>query len=397
MRRIPHVNHAFIVVNVLVYLFTNVFGASAYGDGVGEEWKRRLMLNPASLQLWQFFTYQFLHGDLLHILGNMWFLWIFGNAVNSKMGHLAYFLFYISAGVFAGVGFALTSVSPCLGASGAIAGVTTAYLVLFPHTEITMFYFFYFIGTFHIRATLLIVLKIIVWDNIVAPGLSGGNFEQVAYEAHLAGYLFGFVIPFVLLLVKAIPRDQFDILAIARRRLQRHQMSVAVNEPEARSRAIFGRVAAPVARLAGLPVARPAKTMDEETIRLRTQIADAIGRNEFEAAAGAYEDLVTRDPEQVLPRQSMLSVANQLKIMGRYPQAAAAYEKYLGTYNRDPDVAQIKLMLGIIYAKYLQQNEAAEPFLRESAESLKDPTQREQAAAWLDTVLHALGRGPSTA
>ncbi len=390
-------NFAIIGINVVIYLATDLFGGAQNG-GSGEEWKRKFLLDPAALKLWQFFTYQFLHGDLFHILGNMWFLWIFGNSVNSKMGNVCYLLFYLAAGVFAGVGFALSSQNPCLGASGAIAGVTTAFLVLFPHCEIKIFYwFFLFLGTFHLRATIMIVIKIILWDNILSPSLAQGNYSGVAYEAHLAGYLFGFVLCFALLLVHALPRDQYDILAIVKRKIQRRQMAAAMADPDNQSRAIFGRVAAPVARLTGRPVARVAQPMDDETIQLRTRIAEAMSKDDFAAAADLYEELNARDPNQVLPRMTMLAIANQLKILGRYPQAAAAYEKHLKTYATDPDVARIKLMLGIIYAKYLQQNETAEPFLRESAESLTDPDQREQAAQWLETVLAAMGRGPSTA
>ncbi len=392
MRRVPYVNFAVIAMNILIYVVTDVFGRAALG-GFGDDLKREYMLDPSTLTLSQFFSYQFLHGDLLHLLGNMWFLWIFGNSVNSKMGNTAYLLFYLSAGVFAGVGFALTSQNPCIGASGAIAGVTTAFLVLFPHSRITMFYWMWFyVGTWQIKAMVIIVLKIILWDNIISPGLSGGAIHSVAYEAHIAGYLFGFAICFALLLLRALPRDQYDILALAKRYYQRQQLRAVMADPQARARAVYGRVAVPVDET-GVPKSTEPSPQELELLSMRSMVSELIAKNEFEAAVDAFERLLSRDTSQVLPRLAQIAIANQLKTMGRYPQAAAAYEAFLRAYPRDAEAPRVKLMLGIIYAKYLDQNEAAEPFLRESVAALTDPDQRDQASQWLEVVLSALGRG----
>ncbi|MFQ5502643.1 MAG: rhomboid family intramembrane serine protease, partial [Phycisphaerae bacterium] len=321
-----------------------------------------------------------------------------GNSVNSKMGNAAYLLFYLAAGIFAGVGFVSGAQNPCLGASGAIAGVTTAFLVLFPHSGITTFYWLWFyIGTMHIRAMLLIVAKIILWDNIISPSLSSGHgYSQVAYSAHIAGYFFGFTLCLFLLWIRALPRDQYDILALIKRFYQRQQFKAVMADPNARAQATFGRVAKTVSVHTGRPVEARAVAVDSEVVRLRAEIAELVNRGDYTGAADRYESLVVRDPSQCLPRQNMLMVANQLMTLGRYPQAAAAYEKHLETYPGDRDILQIKFLLGIIYAKYLQQHEAAEGFLRECAKRLTDPDQKKQATEWYQTVLTALGRGPST-
>ena len=91
-----------------------------------------MVLNPLDPSLPTFITYSLLHENLMHLASNMLFLYIFGNNVNDKMGHLAYLGFYLSGAVFAGVGYAATSTQPVLGASGAVSAVTGAYLVLFP-------------------------------------------------------------------------------------------------------------------------------------------------------------------------------------------------------------------------------------------------------------------------
>ncbi len=394
-RRVPYVNHGLVALNVLIFILTD--GIGGMGGGFGEDIKRRFAIDPTQLELTQFFTYQFLHGDLMHLFGNMIFLWVFGNSVNSKMGHLPYLLFYLGAGVFAGMGFASSSIGWCIGASGAIAGVTTAYLALYPHSQVTTIYWFLFIGVWHIKALYLIVFKIIVFDNLLMPSLSGGGeFDQVAYSAHLAGYAFGFAVSLLLLLIRALPRDQYDILALMKRYYQRGRFKAAMADPTAQARATFGRVARPVATRTGRPVAVPISPADEEVIRIRAEVSELVAKGDYTGAADRYEELVSRDPSQCLPRRAMLAVANQLMTLGRYPQAAAAYEKHLKVYPTETDALQIKFMLGLIYAKYLEQHEEAETLLTECADRLTDPQQKAQAAQWLSTVLAALGRGPST-
>src|SRR5690606_18721566 len=109
-----------------------------------------LLLDPDGVQILHFFTYQFLHGDAMHLIGNMLFLYIFGNNVNDRMGHVGYLAFYLAGGVFAGVGHLLTSHAQVLGASGSVAAVTGAFLVLFPRSYVTVVYLFIFIGAFQI-------------------------------------------------------------------------------------------------------------------------------------------------------------------------------------------------------------------------------------------------------
>lgn len=394
VRRFPVVNVSLIVLNVIVFLFTAAFSGHggkilAWGKAF-EEWG---VLDPRNLHLHQFVTYQFLHADILHILGNMLFLWVFGNGVNSKMGNVAYLMFYLAAGIFAGAGFVMTSANPCLGASGAIAGVTTAFLVLYPHSMVSVFYWIFIIfDWFHVRALWLIVLKIIVWDNIISPNLLAGGYTAVAYTAHLAGYLFGFSLCLLLLLVKALPRDQYDILALIKRFNQRRQFRTMMADPNARAQATLGRVARPVNVFTGRPVV--VSVADDAVIRLRQQVADRLSKGENKEAVEAYEALMARDNSQVLSRKTMLDIAMQLKAFERYPQAVSAYEKFLGAYPNDSEAPHAQMMLGILYTKYLQQHDRAEVLFRECRDQLSDPNLRELTDQWLASVRAALGKSP---
>lgn len=200
-RKPPMGNYILIVSNVLIFLFTDFFGGAA-----GQQLKSLWSLYAAVPDLGQYLTYQFLHGDWLHLAGNMLFLWIFGNAVCDRMGSLCYALFYLAAGVIAGVVFAAFNTNALIGASGAIAAVTTAFLVLYPRVHITMLLWFFVITAFRVPAMIVIVFKIILWDNIIAPGFDHVAVSNVAYSAHLGGYFFGFCVAMGMLLGRAAPQ-----------------------------------------------------------------------------------------------------------------------------------------------------------------------------------------------
>ena len=107
----------------------------------------QFVLDPTGRRWWTLLTSIFMHADLLHLAGNMLFLWVFGPTVEDKFGRVWYTLFYLTAGLASGGSHLLFSDAPALGASGAIAGVTGAFLVLFPWTHIRVLSFFFIIGS----------------------------------------------------------------------------------------------------------------------------------------------------------------------------------------------------------------------------------------------------------
>jgi len=400
VRRTPYLNYALIAANVAIFFALDLFGQ--WTGGWGRPLKMPLMLWPSEPELHQFVTYQFLHGSHWHLLGNMVFLWIFGNSVNAKMGNLAYLFFYVAAGVFAGIGFVMSDVtSPCLGASGSIAGITTAYLVLFPRSEITVFYWLFIaVGTMQVQSLVWIIGKMILWDNYFAMEIKS-PYTNVAYEAHLAGYLFGFLMACVMLWIRALPRDQFDILALLRRWHQRRAFAAAVRDPDALARAQYGRVARPVSEA---PAQLPAVVEPTGKLAaLRREIAEALSRDDYPGAAALYESLIAESPAEVLPRSQQVMLANYYMTAGRHSFAAEAYEKYLKHYPMAPDRAEIRLMLGIAYARYLGRAELARMHLLESLSSLVDADLRSQASHWLEVISAAppgvpgVDSGPQTA
>jgi len=149
---------------------------------------------PTGGLTWQaLITSMFLHGSWMHLIGNLWFLWIFGNNVEDSMGHLRFLVFFVVTGVAAALAHVLAnpaSTMPMVGASGAISAIMGAYVVLYPRARIhTLFFFLFFIRVIPLPAWLMLGywLLIQVVSHASIPAEGGG----VAYAAHIGGFLSG--------------------------------------------------------------------------------------------------------------------------------------------------------------------------------------------------------------
>lgn len=140
------------------------------------------------------FTSMFLHANWLHLAGNLWFLWIFGDNVEDRLGHVPYVLFYAAAGLAAaGTQFAIDPASdvPMIGASGAIAGVLGAYLVLFPRARVlTLVPVFFFLEFLEVPAVLFLLVWF-VFQNLAPAAFTPAAEGGVAYWAHIGGFVVG--------------------------------------------------------------------------------------------------------------------------------------------------------------------------------------------------------------
>ena len=170
--------------------------ADEFGPGTGADAQRLLQRAcPGKNWLFSIFTAMFLHGGWLHIAGNMWFLWVFGNNVEDRLGRIRYAIFYLVAGLVASIAQTFTdpnSVVPNLGASGAIAGVLGAYLVMFPRRRVLTLVFFFIITWVYLPAVVVLAAWFVLQAFSGALALSkhlhtGG----VAYFAHIGGFAFG--------------------------------------------------------------------------------------------------------------------------------------------------------------------------------------------------------------
>ncbi|PKK84457.1 MAG: rhomboid family intramembrane serine protease [candidate division Zixibacteria bacterium HGW-Zixibacteria-1] len=196
----PYVTVSLIVINVLVYMYTfpmnaKVFQIFMYKFGLIpfelvhlEELTPRyavpILLTPL--------TSMFVHGGFMHLFGNMLFLWIFGNNIEDYLGPVKFTIFYFVSGlaaVFLFVLFGPNSQIPLIGASGAIAGVLGAYLVLFPRARIVTLIWLFFIQVVRIPAKFLLGFWFFYQLLMSAMGGGGG----VAWLAHVGGFAFGYL------------------------------------------------------------------------------------------------------------------------------------------------------------------------------------------------------------
>ncbi len=371
-RRTPYGNYVLIAINVVIFLLTywphrNPFTGSAE---VLRPWVQQLELIPAKPHFWQFISYAFLHGSYMHIIGNMFFLYIFGNNVNDKIGHFWYLCFFLVGAVFSGLGHVALNANspvPTIGASGAVAAVTGAYLVLFPQTIITVLYWFFFIGTIEVPALFFIAFKMILLDNVIARFT-----PYVAYDAHLAGYTFGITSILVALATGLVSSSNFDLLAMIKRwNRRRHYRDVVSNGYDP----FTGRT--PRKSVTIREVQKTPEQQREQAIiqELREKISDRIAQRNLAAAAEPYLELMDIDSKQILPRQHLLDIANHFASDNRPDEAAKAYEQFLTHYSNYEYAEQVELMLGLLYSRYLHKSQEAIKHLEKATEKLSDPGQ----------------------
>ncbi len=203
-RTTPFVTVALIVINVLVYLAFRAGGYGFYESAIlnlglipYEFWHGvNIPRSPDFSPYFSVFSSMFMHGGIVHLAGNMLYLWIFGNNVEDFLGHFRFVVFYILCGLaatFTHLVFNVNSLIPTVGASGAIAGVLGAYLVLYPWARVRVLVFvFYFVTTMTVPAGFMLVFWFIFQVVAGLPSLTvkGGG---VAYWAHIGGFAAGYL------------------------------------------------------------------------------------------------------------------------------------------------------------------------------------------------------------
>jgi membrane associated rhomboid family serine protease len=193
-RTTPYITVTIIILNGLAWLFELALPADA----------RTVFLQvygvvPADFHATTLITSMFLHGGWMHVLGNMWYLWIFGDNVEDRLGHGRFIVFYLLCGVIAALGqIAIDPAStlPTIGASGAIAGVMGAYFVIYPRSRVlTLIPLIIFWEIIELPAIVLLgfwfVMQLFSAGTIAITASTGGG--GVAFAAHVAGFVVGMI------------------------------------------------------------------------------------------------------------------------------------------------------------------------------------------------------------
>lgn len=210
-RRFPLVMHLLILTNVVVFFYEVSLAPNdlrVLFETHGVIPARFFHAYPGSgeftLAVRTLFSSMFLHGGWMHLIGNMWYLWIFGDNVEDRMGHARFFLFYLLGGVAASIVHILfdpNSAIPSVGASGAIAAVLGAYLLMFPTARIVALVpFFFFTQIIELPALLMLGFWFVAQlfsglGSLAVPSAQAQG--GIAYWAHVGGFVFGMVaLPF---------------------------------------------------------------------------------------------------------------------------------------------------------------------------------------------------------
>lgn len=208
-RTTPYIVYILIAVNVLLYLYNGNLGPHSRNPLAGFElvpaelFTGRDIGAPTPVVPWlTIFTSMFLHANLLHVAGNMLYLWIFGNNIEDVLGHFKFLVFYLICGLGAALAQVLTnplSPIPMVGASGAIAGVLGAYLALFPRAKImSLVFLFFFVQVVALPASVVLGIWFLLQllnGLLLGSGMMPGG--GVAYAAHIGGFVAGLALIYI--------------------------------------------------------------------------------------------------------------------------------------------------------------------------------------------------------
>ncbi|HTI39517.1 MAG TPA: rhomboid family intramembrane serine protease [Vicinamibacterales bacterium] len=198
-RTTPVVTVSLIVVNSIVFLYQWMLPQQAL-----QVFMANYALIPAYFSLSSIFTSMFLHGGWMHVIGNMLYLWIFGDNIEDQLGHVGFLVFYLAAGAVAAVGQIVInpySTVPMVGASGAIAGVMGAYFVLYPESRIlTAVFILIFFDLVEIPAIFFLGIWFLMQllSGVGSLGVSNASSGGTAFFAHIGGFIAGLIVGGVL-------------------------------------------------------------------------------------------------------------------------------------------------------------------------------------------------------
>lgn len=307
---------------------------------------------PAVASLPTLFTSMFLHAGWLHLLGNMLFLYIFGDNVEHRLGAVRFLLTYLATGVAAALFFALfvpNSQIPMIGASGAISGVLGLYFVWFPRNQVKTFVFFFpiIMQTFLIPSRVVLGFYLIV-DNLLPFLFAGTSGSGVAHGAHIGGFLAGFGYAWF--------SDRTAISLPFRRRKPAVSRSAADSDPRRRE----------------------APTLDA--------LSQAIRDGHLATAAELYARLPARQQRQQVARQSLLAIGHYLLEQADWDGALTLFRRFIAEYPADPAVTEAYLGAGRALMHKPRCLTSAYQYLLAALDTARTAQQEEEIRALLRQV-----------
>ena len=307
---------------------------------------------PATPSLATLFSSMFLHGNWLHLAGNMLFLWIFGDNVEHRLGRFAYLLVYLGSGIASILFFSAfvpDSPMPLVGASGAISGVLGCYFLWFPRNTVKVFVFLFpfIMNTFLVPARLVLGFYLLV-DNLLPFLLTkGGGGSGVAHGAHIGGFLAGMGVAFF---VDRLP-------GFWQRRSSR------LTYPKA-----------------------PEFTAEEPGAGIEGRIARLMGQKDHHQAALLYETLKSKAARMGIGDETVLAVGDSLLAAGKHDRALSVYRRFTAERPASPVLDRALLGAGKALINKPRCATSAYHYFLAALEEAKSPELAEEAKIYLRSI-----------
>jgi membrane associated rhomboid family serine protease len=367
--RRPVVTETLVILMMAAYLAVLTIGLK--NPDAARATVEGMMLSSTDFHWWQLITYQFAHdspllsGDghplirLLHLGLNLMYLWVFGGAIEGRMGRVSFAFFAILGGMVAGGAHMMASPAPVLGASGMVGALAGAFLVLSPRCRVRVLVVFILIRIWMVPA-LWVIAFFVIMDLAGWAGLRG---EQVSYAAHLGGYAWGIATALLLLATPIVSRTDSDFFSLLKQwRRRRAHRSVVTATPDQRLKAA-GKTASPPAFLAD--------------VRTRVQ------SNDLDAAAAAWMTGASEYPDACLAADAQLTLATHLQRSGERAAAADAYQRFLVRHSESPKANEVRLLLALLLIRSLGNPAEAIPLLDRVLQNTMDQRRRGLAESLL--------------
>jgi len=296
---------------------------------------------PSAVNL---FSAMFLHAGWMHLLGNMLFLWIFGDNVEYRLGRIAYLAVYLGTGIASVLFFALfvpDSPVPLIGASGAISGVLGCYFIWFKRNQVKVFVFLFpfILGTYFVPARLVLGFFLVI-ENIFPFLLSGGKGSGVAYGAHIGGFVAGMALA-------------FWVGRFGGRRQERQERREVRTEP------------------------------GEELLTPAQAIAAHLRRGDLAGAVRHYFALDSRSERLTLHSETVLTIGEHLFGQQDYEAALTVFRRFIAERPADAEIARAFLGAGKAMLALPRQATSAYQYLLSARETATDYRVAEEAKGYL--------------
>jgi membrane associated rhomboid family serine protease len=371
LNRRPVVTNTLITVNLLTFLALTLgtfLGWSSLDAGVDLLGVARGSVG----QPWRLVTYQFMHdpNDLLHLLFNMLFLWIFGRNVECSMGRWTFGLFYLAGGVIAALAHMTRSEAIIVGASGSICAVTGAFIILFPRSRIRIFVFFLIIGVFMIPSMWFVAFYMVMDLLQQTMEILGRQSSHVAYMAHLAGYVCGIVVAITLLATKRIRTSQHDLLYLLKQRRRRLAFKGAMKDAshqEPHSTSAASRQG---------PIKKSEFTEIDPSAADAKVIARSLSHTDTTRARQRFAIASAQGRTVPLSLGDLQLLATEYWTAGDARLAVTAWRQYIQSAPDADDLPQIQLLMAVALIRHLDDPEDAASLLEASSPGLTDASER---------------------